>query len=407
MPNDPLPAIAFLNPRRPDCGFAYKNLASCGLALSVVAALRTELNAPLDLHGYLDLVAIGTIADVAPLDGDNRILVRAGLERMAQNPRPGLKALFENARLDVAAGITGEDIAFRIAPRLNAPGRMAAPDAALELLLAQDATTATRLADAVELLQRKRRQMQALMFDEALAEIQAHGWHRDSAIVVGSDTWSSGMVGILAGKLSEHYELPVIALALEGDVGRGSVRAPKGVPLYDVLSQLSDCLLRFGGHQAAAGLDIHRDRVPELRERFACCCKDSMATDASRRASSAPANAWQISEQDDLLQVARDLLQFEPCGEGNRQPQLLARGQVIRARAVRGGHLQLEVETSSGQSVRAFGMGLGDQADSLPRELGVIGTLRVTRYQAVERAEMRIVSLVTDTDALGNAQGAG
>jgi single-stranded-DNA-specific exonuclease len=397
VPSEPLPAVAFLNPRRPDCRFAYKNLASCGLALSVIAALRTRLGASLDLHAYLDLVAIGTVADVAPLDGDNRIMVRAGLERMSVSPRPGLRMLFDRARIDTGSRITGEDIAFRIAPRLNAPGRMAAPDLALSLLLAEDLESAERLADEVEQLQRQRRQAQATMFEEACQDIEANAWHRDPAIVVGKETWSSGIVGILAGKLSEHYGLPVIALALQGDVGRGSVRAPKGVPLYDSLSQISDCLLRFGGHQAAAGLDVHKDQVHSLRERFAAVCQAHAKRGTEPGPTGVP-DATVLDESDDILQVARDMALFEPCGEGNRQPRISVRGQLVAARAVRGGHLQVELLTRRGQSIRCFGLGLGPSADSLPEELAILGTLRVTSYKSVERAELRIEQLSATPD---------
>jgi single-stranded-DNA-specific exonuclease len=399
VPSEPLPAVAFLNPRRPDCGFAYKNLASCGLALSVVAALRTQLKASIDLHAYLDLVAIGTVADVAPLDGDNRIMVRAGLERMANSARPGLRMLFERARIESGARITGEDIAFRIAPRLNAPGRMAAPDLALELLLAEDESEAERLADEFEQLQKQRRHAQANMFEEACQDIEANGWQNDHAIVVGRETWSTGIVGILAGKLTEHYGLPVIAIALEGQVGRGSVRAPKGVPLYDSLSQIADCLLRFGGHQAAAGLDVHKDQVSTLRERFSAVCLTHSANEQQQRPNGL-SDVTGLDERDDVLQVARDLTQFEPCGEGNRQPRLLVQGKLLAARAVRGGHLQIELLTARGQSLRAFGLGLGEQADSLPSELGIVGAMRLACFRSVERAEMRIEQLVTDGNSI-------
>lgn len=395
VPSEPLPAVAFLNPRRPDCRFAYKNLASCGLALSVVAALRSQLGTQLDLHAYLDLVAIGTVADVAPLDGDNRIMVRAGLERMSVSPRPGLKMLLERARIEQGARITGEDIAFRVAPRLNAPGRMTAPDLALKLLLAEDSQTAERLADEVEHLQKQRRQAQANMFEEACLDIEANAWHHQPSIVVGKETWSSGIVGILAGKLSEHYGLPVIALALQGDVGRGSVRAPKGVPLYDALAEISDCLLRFGGHQAAAGLDVQKDRIEVLRERFAVACEGHSLRNTAP-AQPTEVEAALLDERDDVMQVAHDMALFEPCGEGNRQPRIRVYGRLVSAREVRGGHLQVELRTSRGQSIRAFGLGLGSRADSLPSELGIIGTLRVTCFKSVERAELRIEQLLAD-----------
>src|SRR6185503_8829156 len=124
VPEQPLPALAFLNPHRPECGFAYKGLASCGLALSLGAAIRKQLDAKLDLRPWLDLVAIGTVADVAPLTADNRVLVRAGLAAISRGGRPGLMALAGHAHIDLSRGVSAEDVAFRIAPRLNAPGRL-------------------------------------------------------------------------------------------------------------------------------------------------------------------------------------------------------------------------------------------------------------------------------------------
>ncbi len=389
VPSDPLPAIAFLNPHRPECGFAYKHLASCGLTLSVVAALRAELDANLDLHAYLDLVAVGTIADVAPLDGDNRILVRAGLRRISQRARPGLCALLERARIERDVAINGEDVAFRIAPRLNAPGRLGSPDVSLQLLLADDSATAERLADSIEESQRERRAVQDQMFAEAVTEIESEAWDKDAGIVIGRETWSSGIVGIVAGKLAEHFQRPVIAIGFDGECGHGSVRGPRGFHLYDILQGLSDCLVRFGGHQAAAGLDVRIDDIGVLRTRFSQAC--GAHNDATRGTSGQDEPAAQeLDSNDDFIQVARDLGLFEPCGEGNRQPRLRATGQVVRARAVRGGHLQLEIATANGQTLRAFGFGLGTTADQLVGELEIVGTMRLSRYQSIERAEMRI-----------------
>src|SRR5262245_43372292 len=157
VPNEPLPALAFLNPHRPDCGFAYKGLASCGLALSIGAAIRAVLGAKLDLRPWLDLVAIGTIADVAPLDGDNRALVRAGLGRLSTEPRPGLRALGALAKIEFGEPLSAREVAFRIAPRLNAPGRLGSPDLALELLLARSDEAAFELAVSVDAISEKRR----------------------------------------------------------------------------------------------------------------------------------------------------------------------------------------------------------------------------------------------------------
>ncbi len=176
VPPEPLPVVAFLNPHRPDCGFPYKGLASCGLALSLGAAVRRVLGQNLDLRPLLDLVAIGTVADVAPLTGDNRVLVKAGLQVLAGGTRPGLRALAYNAKIDLPKGATAEDIAFRVAPRLNATGRLGDPDLSLELLLEKNPVKATGLAATMEQISLKRRAIQELMMAEAFAEIERCGY---------------------------------------------------------------------------------------------------------------------------------------------------------------------------------------------------------------------------------------
>ncbi|MEN9579210.1 MAG: hypothetical protein RJA70_2219, partial [Pseudomonadota bacterium] len=185
VPDEPLPVLAFLNPHRPECGFRYKGLASCGLVLSLAAALRKELGVPLDVRRWLDLVAIGTIADVAPLDGDNRALVRAGLAALRRAERPGLRALLNLAKVSLEAPITARDVGFRVAPQINAPGRMGAPDLALQLLLAPDAAVAEALALQLQVISDQRRQQQEQMVEEACSLIEAQGDPSQPAIVVG------------------------------------------------------------------------------------------------------------------------------------------------------------------------------------------------------------------------------
>src|SRR5262245_44073348 len=187
VPDEPLPAIGFLNPHRQDCGFAYKGLASCGLALSVAAALRRELGVELDLRYWLDLVAVGTVADVAPLDGDNRALVRAGLDAILKARRPGMLALLEMAKITRETPLTARDIAFRSAPHINAPGRLGSADVALDLLLARDIETARGLAATLEQVSDRRRALSEEMFTDACAEIEREGFARQPAIVIGRE----------------------------------------------------------------------------------------------------------------------------------------------------------------------------------------------------------------------------
>ncbi|MCL2448492.1 MAG: DHH family phosphoesterase, partial [Polyangiaceae bacterium] len=197
VPDAPLPAVAFLNPHRPDCAFAYKGLASVGLALSMGAGVRAELGVALDMRRWLDLVAIGTIGDVAPLDGDNRALVRAGLAQLLHGGRPGTRALAHIAQC-AAATPTGEDVSFRLAPRINAPGRLEKPDLALALLLAKDDDEARRIAADVEVLCARRKEVERAVTAEALAMLEDPAMARLPAIVVARQGWHPGVVGIVA-----------------------------------------------------------------------------------------------------------------------------------------------------------------------------------------------------------------
>jgi single-stranded-DNA-specific exonuclease len=383
VPTEPLPAIAFLNPHRPDCGFAYKGLASCGLALSLVAAVRASLAAKLDIRQWLDLVAIGTIADVAPLDGDNRALVRAGLAHVASRARPGLRALSVLAKIEGAGPLSGRDIAFRIAPRLNAPGRLGAPDAALELLMARTDADADRLASVVEALSVERRALQETMSREAIEEIEQGGFGERPAIVVGREGWNAGIVGIVAGRLAERFGRPVIVIGFESGHGRGSVRGPKGSRLHELLTEAANVLERFGGHQAAAGLEVRIEKLTALRDAFeAAVVRQGLAA-----AVEPFGEAIHLAEGDEPHRVIADIERLEPCGQGNPLPRLILEGIAIEPRELRGGHLRFDLAVL-GRKVSCFGIGMGARAASLGGNLVVIGELRRDTYRGGEAVEI-------------------
>ena len=392
VPTEPLPAYAFLNPHRPECGFPYKGMASCGLALSLGAAVRKVLGVELDLRPLLDLVAIGTIADVAPLDGDNRAMVRAGLSVLESRARlrPGLRALAENAKLDVSLGVRAEDVAFRIAPRLNAPGRLADPDLSLQLLLEQNPATAVGIAAAVEQLALERRAIQDVMMGEAYAEIEAKGWGATPGIVIAREGWHPGIVGIVAGRIASRYGRPTIVVGLEGDKGRGSVRGPAGSRLHDALTRCRGELVGFGGHQAAAGVEVRANRVDALRDAW---CDAFAASKAGRGENDMDADV-RLDDRDDCALVVRDLHRFEPCGEGNRAPRVLVRGaRVLAARNLKG-HLRVELAWGRG-AVGGFGFELGGLADGLVgARADVIGQLRADTWKGGDAVELRVERLV-------------
>ena len=394
VPDEPLPALAFLNPHRPECPFAYKGMASCGLVLSVAAELRRLFNSKLDIRQYLDLVAIGTIADVAPLTGDNRALVRAGLAVIEQGQRPGLRALMRRARFESDAKLSVEDVAFRIAPRLNAPGRMGSAVPALQLLMERNEVAAEALADQVEALQIARRAAQESIVEQAECDIEREGWQNAAAIVVGRPEWNVGIVGIVAGKLAERYRCPVVVYGADSDVGRGSLRGPAGAPLYDMLTASGHCLRRFGGHQAAAGFEVDLPRVAEFREAFVAAAVNHRLAQQVEGDEPLPEELLLLGDGDDPLSVARELRLLEPCGSGNPAPTLGIAGQLSQARELRGGHLRVEVTLDGGQRVSGFAPKLGSLATSLGQSLLLVGSLRTSSYAGRERAEVLVTSIV-------------
>ncbi|HLK35792.1 MAG TPA: single-stranded-DNA-specific exonuclease RecJ, partial [Polyangiaceae bacterium] len=371
VPDAPLPALAFLNPHRPECGFAYKGLASVGLALSVAAGVRAALGVTLDLRHWLDFVAIGTVADVAPLDGDNRALVRAGLAAIARGLRPGTRALAEIAGCATTTP-TGEDVSFRLAPRINAPGRLQNPDLSLALLLATSDAEARRTAVEVEALSTQRKEIERGVMAEALAMLADPELARLPSIVLAKQGWHPGVVGIVAGRLVSRFRKPTVIVALDGARGRGSARAPQGFSVYDALACSRELLTGFGGHHAAAGVEVSSDRIEALRERFSEACAQAGVPDTTPR--------WdadaELREGDPPGRVFGDLARFEPCGQSNPAPRVAIEGaRVLGTRELRGGHLKLWLEVGGGP-LACFGPEMGGLVASLGTRARVAGALR-------------------------------
>lgn len=335
----------------------------------------------------LDLVALGTVADVAPLVGDNRALVRAGLRRIETAPRPGVEALLEAAGFSPGVSVLSEDIAFKLAPRINAPGRLGAPDASLSLLLAKDLLEARVLAAQVEELTRRRRTVERDVLDAALAEVERTGQADAPAIVVGAEGWNVGVVGIVAARLVDRFHVPAIVVGFEGDEGRGSVRGPKGARLHDALVTCADTMEGFGGHQAAAGVHLRRDRLEALREGF--CAAHAHLPRPERHA--APAVDADLDPRDEPSRVVRELGWLEPTGEGHPYVRLrVSRARVTSARVMRGEHLRLVVD-HEGRWLDAFGYGLAATSIGVGDVVDLIGSLRRDHYRGGSAVELRVL----------------
>lgn len=337
IPADPPAPDAFLNPGVEGCSYPYKGLCGAGMAWKLACALhrRHSMDPPLHL---LDLVALATIADVVPLTGENRALVRVGLEVLSRNRRPGLAALA------AVAGVEGEvrsgDVAFCLAPRLNAAGRLDSARLAVELLLEEDPEVARQRALHLEELNERRRTLEREIRQAIEERLREHPERLDRGVVVeAGEGWHPGVIGIAAARVADAHRLPAFVLAVEGETARGSARSPGNVDLYEAMQRCAEVFVRFGGHSRAAGFTVETARLAELRDRLA----DAVA--AVRRGPPPPLRVdLELDLPEVRLDLVRELERLEPFGEGNPPPRFLARRvrlECPRAVGGSGEHLSL------------------------------------------------------------------
>ena len=369
VPDEPLPAFAFLNPHRPDCGFAYTGLCSAGLAFSLGAALRTEMGAKIDLRAWLDLVAIGTIADLAPLTGDNRRLVRAGLKRLASaSARPALKVMREAAKIRESAELTARDVAFRFSPRLNAPGRLGEADLTLRFLSTQKPAEARRLLVEIESRNEQRKTLGERATQEALAQArELYGDTPKHGVVLASQDWHRGVVGIVAARVVDALGVPAVVVAFDGDRGHGSVRTVGGFDVYQALSQCASDLSAWGGHRAAAGLSLEVSALDRFRAAFADAAPEGAFDDSDvTEVDIGLGGAYRVPSLDDLQRVG-------PFGQGYPTPLFRADAYVVSAKGVGEGGVHGKLELRIGQDrVRAFAPQMFSRVDGR-ESLSVVG----------------------------------
>ena len=346
------PALAVLNPNQHGCNYPDKNLAGVGVAFKLVQALFRESGREAQAPGFLKMVALGTVADVAKLVGENRTIVALGLSDLPRAVNYGLRALIDIAGCGEGSEMTAYDLGFRIGPRINAAGRMDAARAVIELFDAKDKDEARRLAEHLDTRNRERREAQREIFNRAVEEFET-GVERESqthAAVIAGDGWHRGVIGLAASKIAERINRPCVVISLDGDVGHGSARSIEAYHLFNGLTACRDLLEKFGGHSHAAGLSIRRDRIPEFRRRLnehaASNLTDEELIPTLSIDVEVPARALTF----DLLQ---DLHALEPFGAGNPRPvfatrdlRVLSEPQVIKEQ-----HLKLRV---AGEDNRPF-----------------------------------------------------
>ncbi len=337
LPDADLPrACAVLNPKRPDCEYPDKDLCGAGVAFKLVEALLGTLGWPGDklrrmTESFLKVVAIATVADVVPLTGENRALVKYGLDGLRSVRNPGLRALLSVSGIAPGEAVTANQVAFRLAPRLNAAGRMARANEIVDLLLTEDQERARTIAERLQNLNRERQDVQSEIVRAILEECLAAPVRDDQAalVFVGKD-WHRGVVGIVAGRLVERFHRPVIVLAEDPDQGvmQGSGRSIPAFHLLDALESMRDLLIRFGGHRQAAGLTLASERLEEFRQRLGvyAAARLTPADFVNEIEVDAPLLFQEIDDQ-----VVADVLAMEPFGCGNPAPVFAAFGAEVVA----------------------------------------------------------------------------
>jgi single-stranded-DNA-specific exonuclease len=364
LPGGPLPqAFAILNPRRPGCTSIDKDLCAAGVAFKLALAIMKALDAnPNPVYWMMDLVALATIADVAPLRGENRVLAQYGLRMLNETANVGLRAMIRAAGLD-RKRITAGRVGFILAPRLNAAGRVGSALRGVELLMATEDSIANPIARELEELNGQRQQLDREALEQARDMMKALDLDRTFGVVLASEGWHPGVIGIVASRLVEEFGRPTILIALDGEEGKGSGRSISAFDLHGGISKCRDLLLRFGGHRSAAGVTVARQRVAEFAQRF-----NEVAQEALTPADLVPEMRAdlevELSDVNDALELL--LRHVEPCGVGNPSPVLVARGvQVASAPRVVGKDGLRVVLRQGDTQLTALGWGMAYRAPEL------------------------------------------
>jgi single-stranded-DNA-specific exonuclease len=325
LPPEGLPDThLILNPLQEDCVYPFKELSAAGLAFKLAQAMIGEESIAL-----LDLVAISTISDIAPLVSENRALVRCGLAELSARRRMGVKCLAEVAKIRSQKIDTGH-VGFILGPRINAAGRMSSPDTALRLLLTDSQREAMSLANILNEENRARQQQEREITKEAIAKVERTvNFNRDRIIVAAGEGWHQGVIGIVASRLVEKYRRPAIVIAVEGDKGKGSGRSIKGFHLFNALQSCAGLLEEFGGHEQAAGLSIRAGNLKAFREEINAYALENL--DPAIMVRKVPVDL-EIGFGDLTTVFLRELELLEPFGVGNPRPVFLTRGLSVKTR---------------------------------------------------------------------------
>ena len=381
-PGETLPdPVALVNPKLKECNYKYGDLSGVGVAYKLAEALYRRLQQDqTELEEHLDLVALGTSADIVPLVGENRVLTKFGIRQISRTTKPGLKSLaFVSGLMGKEIG-TGQ-VVFILAPRINAIGRLGDAQMAIKLLTTKDERLASEIARMLDKENQRRKSIDEKTLNDALEQIrQVVDINEDRAIVLGSEGWHQGVIGIVASRLVEKYHLPTVMIAIDNGEGKGSARSIPGFHLCDALKECEDLLLRYGGHKYAAGLTIKPENIERFRKRLKEVSK-RMLTDEDLIAKLYIDSEIELSNIDNkLLDVIET---FAPFGPQNMRPVFLTRNCEILGQPYCVGKNHLKMKVRKGDAVfDIIGFGFGDWARKLSSRGSLVDLVYVIEYNS-------------------------
>ncbi|SEA09222.1 exonuclease RecJ [Desulfuromusa kysingii] len=394
QPPDQLPPChALINPQLIDEDSPWKDLSGVGVAFFLLIGLRRRLRengyfttrSEPDLRQGLDLVALGTIADIVPLKGINRLLVRCGLQLLEAGTRPGIKALKRVADVKkVSSGVVG----FRLAPRLNAAGRLEDASLGVKLLLGDDPQDIEPLAEMLDEFNRDRQKIEQQTLLEAISQVEQLAQPDAYSLVLSSPNWHSGVIGIVASRLVERYHRPTVLIALEDGLGKGSARSIAGFHLYQALSKSSGPLVGFGGHAMAAGLSIAEANLPDFK----------IAFEAAARSQLSAADLLPVLYHDGEMSLStfnlaglKELETLNPYGAGNPQPTFISRNcQVNSPRVLADKHLKFDVE-QQGCRLNCIAFGQAEKFEQLHGAIDLLYRPQINQWRGVESMQLQVI----------------
>lgn len=389
---DSLPdAYAIINPNQEECNYPFKHLAGAGVVFKLLTVLSDSMSCKIDALGFLDLAALATVADVVPLIGENRVIVKNGLEAIKKTTNLGLSTLMKVCKIN-PEDLSVYHLGFIIAPRINAAGRLKDASIVVELLTTNDAQKANEIAKELNELNVSRQDIESAILESALEKIQKDiDLSKERIIVLDNKSWHVGVIGIIASRITERFNMPSIIISVEDEIGKGSARSVIGLNIFEAISKCEEMLIRFGGHELAAGLTIEEGFIGRFRKKINEIAKDLQKDKELYREILVD---YKIDKNDDLKDIYKDIIKLEPFGEGNAKPVFVYRAlKVISIKAVgkENKHLYMKLYNDRDyMNAIGFNMGFAISHIEVNQKIDIICSVEMNVWNGNETMQLHI-----------------